>query len=89
MYPQSSINYDTFMIVFIYDILVHSRTYKENEMHLKKVVTMLKASKLYLARTIDIFQSYSFKRSSLSWPTYLEFKPSGLILVLPHGYKVS
>ena len=38
---------DTFVIVFIDDILVHSKTEAEHEKHLHKVLETLKSYKLY------------------------------------------
>ena len=38
---------DTFVIVFIDDILVYSRTDQEHQMHLRKALTVLRENRLY------------------------------------------
>ena len=38
---------DTFVIIFIDDILIYSKTKKEHETHLKMVLTRLRTDQLY------------------------------------------
>ena len=46
---------DRFVIVFIKDILVYSRTMKEHELHLKIVLRKLKGKRLYIKFSKDEF----------------------------------